>query len=72
MFGFAKFITDEGIVNLRNYKYNSSKYTYCDNLMQPFWNWFVELIPTVIKRLINSLVGGSEHDNFVSSYLLNS
>ena len=33
MFGFGKFITDEGIVQLKNYKYKSGAYTYCDNMM---------------------------------------
>ena len=71
MFGFANFITDQGLVNLRNYKYNSSKYTYCDNLMQPFWNWFVELIPTVTTLLIIILVGCSQHDHSACPHIPN-
>ena len=33
MFGFGKFITDEGIVELKNYKYLPGAYTYFDNAM---------------------------------------
>jgi hypothetical protein len=48
MLGFSKFITEEGLNNLKNFQYRAGKYTYCDNMMQPFWNWFVTLIPMVI------------------------
>ena len=51
MLGFGKFITEEGIIQLKNYKYKSGAYTYCDNMMQPFWNWFVTLIPLVSNKL---------------------
>lgn len=50
MFGFGKFITEEGIANLQNWSYTAGKYTYCDNCMQPFWNWFVTLFPLVSCR----------------------
>lgn len=60
MFGFGKFITEQGISNLQNWSYTAGKYTYCDNCMQPFWNWFVTLFPMVSNRFY--AVDGSECD----------
>jgi len=47
MTGF--FITPAGLNELKNYKYVSGNYTPGDMCMQPFWNWFVELVPMVSK-----------------------
>ena len=33
MTGFAKFISKEGLVNLKNYKYRGGAYTFLDNAM---------------------------------------
>lgn len=62
MAGFAKFISKEGLVNLKNYKYRGGAYTALDNAMQPFWNWFVTLIPMVILPC-NPVVGGAKSDH---------
>ena len=61
MAGFAKFISKEGLVNLKNYKYKGGAYTALDNAMQPFWNWFVTLIPLVIF-FFNHVVGCAKSD----------
>lgn len=45
--GYGRFITPEGVQALKNYKYKSGHYTPGDNAMQPFWNWFVSLVPLV-------------------------
>lgn len=45
--GFGTYISPEGLTNLKNYQYRPGKYTPIDNAMQPFWNWFVTLIPLV-------------------------
>ena len=45
MTGF--YITPAGLQELKNYKYQGGQYTHGDKCMQPFWNWFVELIPMV-------------------------
>lgn len=55
MLGYGSFITPQGLINLKNYKYRSGLYTYGDNLMQPFWNWFVTLIPLVGPVLTNAV-----------------
>ena len=41
------FISGEGLKQLLEYKYVSGEYTVLDNAMQPFWNWFVTLLPMV-------------------------
>ena len=42
-----KYISDEGLVRLKQYQYKSSVYTPLDNAMQPYWNGFVKLFPMV-------------------------
>jgi hypothetical protein len=54
MFGFATFIDKKGIQELKNYKYVGSDYTPCDKAMQPFWEWFVTLIPMVSPKKISN------------------
>ena len=44
-----KYITKEGLVQLTQWKYQSSEYTFLDNVMQPYWNNFVKLFPLVSK-----------------------
>jgi len=61
MTGFGKFISKEALVELKNYKYKSGEYTWLDNAMQPFWNWFVTLIPMVILSY-NHVVGCAKSD----------
>ena len=41
------FISREGLKKLTEYKYVSGSYSFMDNVMTPFWNWFVTLIPMV-------------------------
>jgi hypothetical protein len=57
---FGNFITKEGLVNLKNYKYRSGVYTPIDNAMQPFWNWFVTLVPMVNKLFFLIVVAGAK------------
>jgi hypothetical protein len=47
LLGFANFISPQGIKELKNYKYVGGAYTPGDMAMQPFWNWFVTLVPMV-------------------------
>ena len=53
-----KFIKPKGIENLKNWSYKSGEYTHLDNAMQPFWNWFVTLFPTVSNFLDNLFSDG--------------
>lgn len=57
MLGFGQFISEEGIVQLKNYKYRAGAYTYFDNAMQPFWNWFVTLFPLWVAPNLITLFG---------------
>lgn len=43
----GEFINKRGIECLKNYKYKGSDYTILDKALQPWWNYFVELIPLV-------------------------
>ena len=44
---FFKYISPEGLEKLLDYKYTSGESTPLDNALQPFWCWFVELMPMV-------------------------
>lgn len=57
-----KFITKEGLKELDNYKYVSGGYSWLDNKINPFWEWAVTLLPTVICCLI--VVDGTKPRNF--------
>ena len=41
------YISEEGLQNLKKYKYVSGGYSRLDNLMNPFWERVVELYPIV-------------------------
>ncbi len=41
------FITKEGLVNLKNYKYVSGGYSKLDYVFNHWWEFFVKLIPMV-------------------------
>jgi hypothetical protein len=41
------YITQEGLDNLRKYKYVSGGYTYFDKLMNHWWEFVVKLLPMV-------------------------
>lgn len=45
---FDKDITEQDAENLRNYKYQSTEYTYVDNILNPYWFKWVEYIPKVV------------------------
>lgn len=43
----GKFINAQGIECLKRYQYKGSDYTVLDKALQPYWNWFVTLVPLV-------------------------
>ena len=49
----TKYISPQGLCKLKEYKYVSGGYTFFDKAMQPFWEWFVTLLPMVSKLLLN-------------------
>ena len=72
MLGFGKFISPQGLKELKNYKYVGGAYTPGDKAMQPFWEWFVTLLPLVsIGHLVlmnSTVVGSSKFDNTDCSF----
>lgn len=43
----GNFIDKKGIQCLKNYAYKGSDWTILDKALQPWWNYFVELVPLV-------------------------
>lgn len=41
-------MNEEGLLALKNYKYVSGGYSWLDNKINPFWEWFVSCMPTVL------------------------
>ena len=39
------FVTDDGLKNLKNYKYNGGVYSWLDIKMNPFWYWIANQLP---------------------------
>ena len=68
-----KFITKEGLQELKDWKYKCSTYTWGDNAMQLYWNWFVTLFPTVsfvkLNLIPDNVVGRPEFDNSDGHYV---
>lgn len=53
----ANFITSEGLLELKNYKYKPGKYTKIDNLLNPYWEWVVSLVPMWVAPNVITFVG---------------
>lgn len=49
------YITQEGLDNLKKYKYISGGYSFFDKVMNPWWEFCVTLCPMVRKFLRNNL-----------------
>lgn len=54
-----KFIPDENLKALDDYKYNGGEYTSLDNFCNIFWNWAIRLMPTSIHPNMITLMGSS-------------
>lgn len=48
---YTNFITEEGVENLSNYKYQSGAYTPIDKILNHFWLCAVEYLPRVNYQL---------------------
>jgi hypothetical protein len=48
------FITEEGLANLKKYKYVSGGRTLLDNLMNPWWEFVTTLMPMVSRPNLDS------------------
>lgn len=63
---FDKDITEQDAETLKNYKYQSTEYTYIDNLLNPYWFKWVEYLPEVY---LNHLDNGSEYGHYMGTLL---
>jgi len=54
---FGKFITKDGLENIKNHKYKSGGYSILDNLMNPFWEFVVKLMPQTLAPNSITLIG---------------
>ena len=52
-------ISEEGLQNLKNHKYQGSKYTFLDNIMNHFWMYLVNFLP-----IVNSIEFGTKSNYF--------
>ena len=59
------YITEEGLENLKNYKYVSGGYSEVDKIMNPYWEFVVKLIPLVKSYFLMSFLveRGAKSDN---------
>lgn len=54
---FGKFITKEGLRHIKEHKYKSGGYSILDNLMNPFWEFVVKLMPKTLAPNSITLLG---------------
>ena len=52
-----KYITAEGIQQLDRYQYKPGKYTTIDNLLTPYWNYVVTLVPEWVAPNLITFIG---------------
>mmetsp|Transcript_16607 Transcript_16607/g.49684 ORF Transcript_16607/g.49684 Transcript_16607/m.49684 type:complete len:406 (-) Transcript_16607:348-1565(-) len=66
------YLSERGLVGLKNYQYHSSGTTALDDLHQPFWNWVVTLFPMWLAPNLITLLGtgGLVVGYMVSAYYL--
>jgi len=53
----GNFITKEGLKNIKEHKYKSGGYSFLDNLMNPFWEFVVKLMPMTLAPNMITLIG---------------
>ena len=44
------YITEEGLKNLKTYKYVSGGYSFLDKILNHWWEFFIKLIPMVSNK----------------------
>ena len=54
---FGKYITEEGLVNIKNHQYKPGEYSPIDNLMNPFWIMISEWLPRWMAPNLVTLLG---------------
>ena len=61
---FTRRLSDDSLFHIATHKYKSGAYTPIDNLMNPFWLWCAQLIPST---LLKKGAKGDGSDDFVNS-----
>jgi ethanolaminephosphotransferase len=51
------FITEEGLTDIKNHKYNAGGYSILDNVMNPYWEFVVTLMPKTLAPNAITLLG---------------
>ena len=54
---FGKFITEEGLKNIKEHKYQSGGYSILDKILNPFWETVVKLMPNSLAPNTITLLG---------------
>ena len=54
---FGRYISKEGLENIKNHKYIPGVYSKIDYMMEPFWKWCTELLPMSMAPNTVTLVG---------------
>ena len=52
-----KYLKEDTLIGLKNYKYKGGPYSFFDDFFQPFWNGLVELLPIWMAPNLVTLVG---------------
>lgn len=52
-----KYISEDSLTGLKNYKYQSGEYSIMDRVMTPFWEGCVKLLPLWLAPNMVTLIG---------------
>ena len=52
-----KYLNQDALTALKNYKYVSGQYSFMDHLLAPWWNYAVTLLPMWIAPNLVTLIG---------------
>jgi len=50
-----KYLCLKDLEKIKNHSYKSTGYSKLDNLMNPFWTWCADILPTVSIDLLKSI-----------------
>lgn len=54
---FGKYITDDGLKHIKEHKYKSGGYSFLDNIINPWWEFVVTLVPMSVAPNTLTLIG---------------
>lgn len=54
---YRKFLTPQGITNLKNHKYVAGVYSHLDNILNPYWIKMTELLPIWLAPNMITFIG---------------